>query len=299
MIVNLFQDLLRRGRCVWLVLLAIVPMLHAGDGPYFITYTQHMEEPGSLEINVSTVIGRPTGGARFVNALTELEYGVTGWWTTELYFHGQGTLNDSTVFTGFRSEHRFRLLPREHWLNPVLYIEFENINGADRSLKEVVGFDTQRDFLVSNAESRQERKREIEAKLILGSNWRGWNFSENFVAEKNVHHAPFEFGYAVAASRPLALKACPDQCRFCAENFQAGVEVYGGLGTHEHFGHPGETSHYVAPTISWEVADGTTLQISPTFGLTSSSLPFLLRIGVSHEIPQFDRTVGRLFRRAQ
>ncbi len=277
--------------------LVSAPMLHAADLPYFITYSQHMEEPGSLEINASNVLGRPSGGNRFLNTLTEIEYGLNGWWTTELYLHGQKTFNDSTVFTGYRWEHRVRLLPREHWINPVLYFEFENINGADRSFKEVVGFDTQDDLLVSNAEARQEKKRELEAKLILGSNWRGWNFSENFVAEKNVRHAPFEFGYAVAASRPLALKARPNSCRLCPENFSAGVEVYGGLGTHEHFGNLRETSHYVAPTISWEIADGTTLRVSPAFGVTESSVPFLLRVGVAREIPQFGRAMRRMFGR--
>src|SRR4029077_13697561 len=134
------------------------------------------------------------------------------------------------LFTGYRWENRFRVLPREHWINPVLYLEFENINGADRSLLEVVNHDSQDDLIGPNATTRQEKKRELEAKLILGSNIRGWNISENFIAEKNVRHAPFEFGYAAGISRPLALAARPERCSVCAENLQAGVEMYGGLG---------------------------------------------------------------------
>jgi hypothetical protein len=30
---------------------------------------------------------------------------------------------------------------------------------------------------------------------ILGSYFHGWTIAENFIAEKNVAHAPFEFGY--------------------------------------------------------------------------------------------------------
>ncbi len=47
-------------------------------------------------------------------------------------------------------------------------------------------------------------------KLILSSNFRDWNISENFIAEKNFAHEPWEFGYAVGASRPLktALNTC-------------------------------------------------------------------------------------------
>jgi len=46
------------------------------------------------------------------------------------------TQNDSTVFTGFRWENRFRPLMRSYVINPVLYVEFEDLNGADRSFRE-------------------------------------------------------------------------------------------------------------------------------------------------------------------
>jgi hypothetical protein len=217
-----------------------------------------------------------------------LEYGVKAWWTTEVYLEGQTTRDDSTLFTGYRWENRFRLLPREHWINPVLYVEFENINGANKSLLEVVGHDGESDLAVSNADARMEKKRELEAKLILGSHARGWTISENFIAEKNVRHAPFEFGYAAGVSRPLALTARPERCNLCPENFQAGVEFYGGLGTHQSFGFH-ETSHYVAPTLAWTLANGISFKVSPGFGVTAQSAGFLLRFGVSYEISQFAR----------
>ncbi len=286
----------RARRHAWALLLAVFPALHAAEGPYFVTYSHDMEEPGSLEISASQVVGRPDGGHRFVNALTEFEYGLKGWWTTEVYLHGQTTAHDSTVFTGYRWENRFRLLAREHWINPVLYVEFENVNGADRSLLEVVGFDGQEDFLEPNADARGEKERELEAKLILGSHFRGWNISENFIAEKNLAHAPFEFGYAVGVSRALASAARPERCRLCPENFQAGIELYGGLGTHEHFGPVGDTAHYIAPVVAWQLPGGASLQISPAFGLTGSSVPFLLRFGVSYEVAQFGRVINRMFR---
>jgi hypothetical protein len=271
-------------------------VLSAGEGPYFVTYSHYMEEPGNLEVAFTNTTARPEGGNRFVNSLAELEYGVKTWWTSELYLHGQTTAHDSTVFTGFRLENRFRLLHKEHWINPVLYFEYEDINGADRSLKEVVGFDGQEDLAEPNGEARRERKHELEAKLILGSSFKGWTLAENFIAEKTLAHEPFEFGYAAALSRPLRLSARPDPCRFCRENFSAGVEVFGGLGTHEHFGFLSGTSHYVAPTLAWSLPGGTTFQVSPGFGVTGSSAPFLLRIGVSYEISQIGQKAGRLFR---
>jgi hypothetical protein len=270
---------------------------YAGEGPFFVTYSHQMEEPGNLEITTKNITGQPGDGSRFVGSALELEYGLKGWWTTEVYLDGQATGGDSTLFTGYRWENRFRVLQREHWINPVLYVEFENINGADKTLLEVVGTDGKDDLNGLNAESRMEKQREIETKLILGSYFNGWTIAENFIAEKNVRHAPFEFGYAVGVSRPLALAAKPDRCNFCAENFQAGVEVYGGLGKHADFGLT-DTSHYIAPTAAWTLANGIRFSASPTFGLTDSSARFLMRFGVSYEIDQFGRAASRLFRGA-
>src|SRR5579863_2133369 len=185
-----------------------------------------MEEPGNLEVATKNITGQPGIGDRFLGSALEFEYGVKGWWTSEVYLDGQATAGDSTVFTGYRWENRFRLLLREHWINPVLYTEFENINGADKTLLEVVNHDGRADLTGANADSRTEKKRELEAKLILGSHFRGWTIAENFIAEKNVRHAPFEFGYAAGVSRPLALAARPERCNFCPENFQAGLEIY-------------------------------------------------------------------------
>ena len=269
----------------------------AAEGPFFITYTHQMEELGNLEIATKNVTGRPSNGNRFLGATTELEYGIRAWWTTEFYLDGQATRSESTLFTGYRWENRFRLLPHEHWINPVLYVEFENINGADRGMLEVVGHDGQDDLAGPNAEARLEKKRELEAKLILGSYVRGWTIAENFIAEKNVRHAPFEFGYAVGVSRPLALAARPERCNVCPENFQVGVEFYRGLGTDADFGLH-ETSHYAAPTIAWRLASGTTFKVSPGFGLTDTSAGFLLRFGVSYEVAQFGRIARSWLRQA-
>jgi len=271
-----------------------LPSAWAGEGPFFITYTHQLEEPGNLEMAVKNVTGKPGDGNRFWGAATELEYGVKAWWTSELYLDGQTTADENTVFTGYRWENRFRVLPREHWINPVLYVEFENINGADKSLLEVVGHDGKSDLSALTADARQEKTREIEAKLILSSYFKGWTLAENFITEKNIRHEPYEFGYAVGLSRPLALAARPERCNLCPENFQLGVEVYGGLGTHANLGFE-DTSHYLAPTIAWTLANGTEFQVSPTFGLTNTSAGFLLRFGVSYEIAQFRRAARKLF----
>jgi hypothetical protein len=268
-----------------LIVLALAALSCAQEN-YFITYTHHMEEPGTLEISNKLVSGSPQAGDAFLGNAFELEYGVKTWWTSELYLDGQSTLGQSTLFTGWRLENRFRPLLREHWINPVLYFEFEDINSADKSLLEVVGHDGIADFAGRN--DRSQKKREAELRLILSSNVKGWNFAENVIAEKNLAGEPWEFGYALAASRPLSLMASPSPCRFCRENFSLGAELYGGLGDRYSFGLK-DTSHYLAPTLAFRLPNGPSFQISPAAGLNKNSHGMLLRFGVSYEFNQFAR----------
>ncbi|HEX8712698.1 MAG TPA: hypothetical protein VF730_12550 [Terracidiphilus sp.] len=259
---------------------------HAQEPPYFVTYSDALEEPGNLEIEMKGLTASPKDAGAFFSPTVEFEYGATAWWTTEAYIEGQKTANDSTLFTGFRWENRFRVLAEQHWLNPVLYVEYEDTNGADKTLLEVVGNDGAADLQGTNAEARPEIAREMEGKLILSSYAAGWNFSENFIAEKNLSNEPWEFGYALGASRPLSLTAPAQECVFCRQNFTAGAELYGGLGTTHSFG-LNDTSHYAGPVVNWALPHGTTLGFSPQFGLNGNSVGALWRFNVSYEIQQF------------
>jgi hypothetical protein len=269
---------------VALFLLACGPGL-AQEVPYFVTYSHHMEEPGSLEIESKTATGRPPAGNRFFGNSVEFEYGTTAWWTSEVYVDFTGTKGDSTVLGGFRFENRVRPLWREHWINPVLYAEFEDINGANKSVLEVVGHDAASDFAGPVAEARQEKMREMELKLILSSDAKGWNFSENLIFEKNLSNSPWEFGYALAASRPLRLRASAGRCMFCAEKFSLGAELYGGLGDRYT---PGlhNTSQYAGPVIGWQLPSNTRVSFEEGFGLNDYSLDHIVRVGLAYEVGQ-------------
>jgi hypothetical protein len=269
-------------------------LLRAQENPYFVAYDHNLEEPGNLEVEVFSDFATQRGGNEFISYWTEFEYGATAWWTTELYLDGQSTFHDSTLFTGFRWENRFRPLKHEHFINPVLYVEYEDINGADKLLKEIEGHDVEADNAPPNAELRQEHNREIELKLILSSNYKGWNFTQNTLAVKNLSNSPWEFGYALAVSRTLALKGAAHRCNFCAQHFIAGLELYGGLGDRYSFGLH-DTSHYLAPALAWNLPSGWTLRLEPGFGLNGNSHQFLLRYGVSYEISGFGRMVAGLF----
>ena len=278
-----------------LVAIAFPSALAAQERPYIVAYDHYLEEPGNLEIEYFSTFSTQRNGNDYHALWMEFEYGVTAWWTSEIYLDGQTTFNDSTLFTGFRLENRFRPLKREHFINPVLYVEYEHISGADKIRKGVEGHDVEADDLPPNAILRKEEKNELEFKLLLSTTYKGWNFVENTTAVKNLSNEPWELGYALGASRPLALKASAQRCSFCRENFVAGVEMYGGLGDRYNFGLR-DTSHYLAAVAAWNLPQGWAVRISPGFGLNDNSSRFVLRWGLSREISGFGSMVADLFR---
>lgn len=267
----------------------------SSEPPYFVTYSTALEDPGDLEIATKNLAGSPKGANTFLSSTLELEYGANTWWTTELYLQGQTTTNQSTLFTGFRWENRFRTFPGEHWFNPVLYVEYEDVNGADKSILEVTGHDGIEDLQTPNGESRRDISRTTEGKLIFSSNARGWNLSENWIMEKNLMGGAWEYGYAAGASRPLKLRAGRRNCIFCRRHLGVGTEIYGGLGTVHDFGFH-HTSHYAGPAANLKLPHGPALSFSPQFGLNRNSAGVLWRFDVSYEVEQFRNL---FWRRAQ
>jgi hypothetical protein len=281
----------------WLLLAActfLAAAARAQEPPYFVTYSDVMEEPGNLEVSYKGINAAPKNANLFNSATVEFEYGLKAYWTTEVYLSGQSTQNDSTIFTGYRWENRFRPLMTTHFINPVLYVEYENTNKADRSFLEVMDHDSISDLYLTNARARGETERALELKLILSSNTHGWNISENFITEKALNESEaWEFGYSLGVTRPLSLSAGRKNCTFCRENFQAGVELYGGLGTTDGFGWK-QTSQYLAPIIQLNIPKGPSIGFEPAFGLNANSVGVLWRFKVSYEIEQiFGRWRGK------
>lgn len=274
-------------------------IFRAQESPYIVTYDHYLEEPGNLELEYFSTFGTQRGGNSFLADWMEIEYGTTAWWTTEFYLDGQSTFGDSTVFTGFRWENRFRLLQHEHFVNPVFYMEYEQINDADKILKEVEGHDVESDQAEPNALARKALNHELEFKLLLSKTFNGWNVAVNPLVTKNLLPSePWEFGYAIGASRPLALNASAKSCNLCRENFVAGIELYGGLGDTQSFGLH-DTSHYLAPVAAWNVPSGWTIRLSPGFGLNDNSHRLLLRWGLSYEFTGFGERISRAWERRE
>ncbi len=283
-----FASRLRIGLCAgWMFAVCVVTM-RAQDRPYFVSYSHDMEDPGEAEIESKTALA----GSRspFGAMASEVEVGVRSWWTEGFYLDGQVTDEDSAIYTGFRFENRLKPLQGEHAINPVLYFEYESLSGADKTVLEVAGHDGEDDIDIPNGVARRTHQHEGELRLILSSDAHAWNFAENFIAEKNLGHAPWEFGYAFAISRPLRSPS-GKSCSLCRESIVPGLEFYGGAGDTSSLTLR-DTSHYVAPEVGWNFSKETRLSFSTAFGVTGTSIGTIYRIGFSHDfdhLPGFPR----------
>src|SRR5258708_20173584 len=111
-----------------LIPLTVLPAL-AQERPYFVTYDHYLEERGSLEIAFATTTGVPKKRDRVYTApWLEIEYGVTGWWTAELYLEGVTARGERGAFTGWRFENPFRPFPHQRPLNPRLSLHDQTIH---------------------------------------------------------------------------------------------------------------------------------------------------------------------------
>ena len=251
-------------------LVATASTARAQERPYFVTYNDHLEKQGELEVALLSTSGVPRADtSKYFAPWIEIEYGLLSRLTTELYLEGVALGGDRS-FTGWRLETRFRPFEGEHAVTPLLYFEYERVSEASRIQKEIVGSGPLSP--APFAEQRDSRAHELEGRLILSSRLRGWNVAGNVVLEKNVsEHEGLEFGYTAASSRSIG------------RAFLAGVEAYGGLGS-TLTDSLTDTRHFIAPVIAWRATAKSLLKFSTGFGLTSASDRVLLRVGYSVEM---------------
>ncbi|MDO8683338.1 MAG: heavy metal-binding domain-containing protein [Armatimonadota bacterium] len=186
-------------------LISCAPAL-AGNDIYFVTYNHHIEK-GEMELMIMTDLTEPaerTGEVgSYLSSMLELEYGVTEQYATELmlegffdFTHGFGK------FTGFRWENRYRLhKEKNRGLNPVLYMEYEDLDPETRFKMEVSG---REDGKGEPAELEGKRERILETRLILSRDKGPYNYAFNWINETDTRRRGFtEFGYAIGMRRTL------------------------------------------------------------------------------------------------
>jgi len=260
---------LSQAAVLGIVLLGAAATAAAQERPFFVTYSEHLEEKGDLEVSILSTAGTPKdGGPRYVAPWIELEYGITSRWTAEFYLEGVNVHDDASAYTGWRIENRVRPFAGDHFLNPVLYIEYESINEASRIQKEIVGEGGLPDEPVGTL--KHDHAHELEGRLILSKDVMNWEIAGNLILEKNLSaDEGVEFGYATGAWRRL-------------HKLMVGAEVYGGLGATVAGGE--ETRHFVAPIVGWRFNKKSMVKASVGFGVTDVSDRYLVRVGYSIDL---------------
>lgn len=278
------------------LLVFAVPIAKTQETPYFVTDHHHLPEAGTLGMASYNVGGVPKAGNGFIGSILEFEYRPVKWWATEVQLEGQTTFGESTVFTGYTWVNKFKLAPKNRWINSVLTIGWEDSNAASKSIVEIEGHSARDDFAIPNNVARQIREHEIESKLILSRDYRGWNFAGNIIGVKDLSGEPWQFGYSLGTNRAFSTSGEKSLCPLCRKSFAAGLELYGGLGDAHSFGLQ-DTAHYLGPVLSWQPREGFAIKAGPHFGLTPQSQRALIHFAVIYDIPEFGTRVKQVFGR--
>ena len=248
----------------------------AGNGPFFITYGHQFPEPGEVELMLMNDVGREPDGKSYAAQMLELEIGHTNRWASEIMLEGQKTPGDEYHFTGYRLETRARLFENEVPLNPVLYVEYENLSVKTKYQMEVSG-------RTDAPESERSREHILETRLILSQPLSPQTtLAFNWINETDLDSDVTAFGYAIGLSYRLASSGEHDHHEG-HEGVVLGLELYGGLGDSEKFTADSNiTEHYLAPTAMWHLGQGWMFKGGVSVGLTEPSQD-LIRMAVGYE----------------
>ena len=105
----------------------------AGNEANFVLYDHHTDAKGETEINVFSDFSNAVGDEpRYSAQLFEIERALTDRWEAALYLEGDKIDGEDYRFGGWRLESRYRLFDYGAFLNPVLYVEYENLEAGSQ-----------------------------------------------------------------------------------------------------------------------------------------------------------------------
>lgn len=279
------------GRRILIAIFTVVltglfkPSLSFADGGYFTTYSHHIEKGELLFMLMNDFTSpsdakREEGQENYLSHMLEIEYAPTSQlsleWMMEWF---EETGGEEAKFTGFRYEARYRLFEKEVPLNPVLYVEYEDLDPATRYKMEVSG------WINSPYEEEEtedpDRERIVETRIILSQDFlERWNAAFNWINETDTDNGVTAFGYAAGISYRLYSQEHEHAHHFreSAEKpafiMPAGVsmELIGGLGDSKKLDlEPSRQEHYFQPSIMFHVGERAMLSVGFAIGLTRSS----------------------------
>jgi hypothetical protein len=288
-----------RARVVAFALIVGVCLLgkevRAGNEANFVLYDHHTDAKGETEVNVfgdfsSAVSGDPHYAAQ----LLEIERAITDRWEAALYLEGDAIAGEDYDFAGWRFENRYRLFEYGTFLNPVLYVEYENLKTDHKYLLEVTG-------RTDTPEGPEVTKHEIESKLILGQDLTNkLDVAFNWINETNLDTGHWEFGYALGLNYALYGEANEEAeehkvkdraersdttSNWTLKELKIGAELYGGLG--DNMGgltlDPDVTQQYAELNLKSEWNNGLHIMVGGAAGLTPQSERGLLRLMLGYE----------------
>ncbi|HLG18847.1 MAG TPA: heavy metal-binding domain-containing protein [Bdellovibrionota bacterium] len=171
----------------------------AGNYGYFVTYNSEVEA-GELELMFMNDLTQPSrfrreeGFGDYLSHMVELEYEVTSQFATEFMIEWFEDLDTGDhAFTGFRWENRYRLIKKRVPANPMVYVEYEDLDPATRYKMEVSGW--VRSPYEENGEE-PDRERIMETRLILSEDVGPVNVAFNWINETDVTSGTTAFGYS-------------------------------------------------------------------------------------------------------
>ncbi len=253
----------------------------AGSGPYFNTYTHHMEA-GEWELELGADAVRTVEGSWEYGQQVELEHGFNPHVAGSLYILGGRTAEGLWQLDGYKVEGRFRPWTQNLFFVPTFYLEYEQFHHEE----------LYRDSATGNADhgeggpSRTEH--EAEARLIFSQDYDWGNLALDLVGERSLDGGRTDFGYTggfflKGPSSGMEGPAAFDPDGDGDSHLLYGAEFYGGLGTEGDFGlaqHRQE--HYLQPFVALPVSPRTTLKLAYAVGLTRQSEDRLRAVLVIH-----------------
>ena len=283
-----------------LVFLAILSLqnfmagLLLADGGYLTTYGHHIKrrELEVMAMNDFTFPSTPhrkEGEHNYFSHMVELEYAPFSQLALEFmteWFEDIG--KKDTKFTGFRYEARYRIFRNEVPLNPMVYVEYEDLDPETRYKMEVSGWvkppyeeeDSEDDAETTHPESGADRERIIETRLILSQDFlKHWNIAFNWINETDTSDGVTAFGYATGVSYQFHPRSDGEHAqhsetskRFPIQPASLAFELIGAMGDTKSFGFvPSRQEHYAQPSIMFHIGKNVMLNIGFAIGLTRSS----------------------------
>ena len=272
----------------------------AGNDIYFVTYNHHVSE-GELELMIMNDFTTPSkfkreddGQHTYFSNMIELEYGVSAQFATEFMLEAfEEPATSLTRFTGFRWENRYRLFLEPVPFNPVVYVEYEDLDPDTRFKMEVSGWI---DPPYKKDESEEpERERILESRLILSEDFGPVNVAFDWINETDLNGSGTAFGYACGMRYAInhghgAREATSPHAQHHEGEgkekrmpVSIGLELYGGLGDTQKMAlQPSRQEHYLQPVIMVHLSEQIMFHLALAIGLSKAS-DDLVRTGLGVE----------------